>query len=106
MWSVRNDPPRMAMREGGGMKPLNVLVGCEESGIVRDAFAALGHNVWSCDLLPSRRPGNHYQCDVREVLTAQKWDMAIFHTPCTFLSNSGIRWLYRGGRKINGKDPE
>jgi hypothetical protein len=84
---------------------MNILIGCEESGIVREAFTRLGHNAWSCDLLPSRIPGNHYQCDVRKVLNLG-WDMAIFHTPCTYLSNSGIRWLYKGGRMVNGKDPE
>ena len=83
---------------------MNILIGCEESAVVREAFTRLGHNAWSCDLLPSRIPGNHYQCDVRDVLHLG-WDMAIFHTPCTYLSNSGIRWLYKGGRKVNGKDP-
>ncbi|HCJ0332706.1 TPA: hypothetical protein NQH52_003576, partial [Acinetobacter baumannii] len=50
------------------MKRLNVLVACEYSGRVRDAFAALGHNAMSCDLLPTEAPGNHYQGDVRDVL--------------------------------------
>lgn len=54
--------------------------------MVREAFAALGHNAWSCDILPSRVPGNHYQCDAREVLTMQKWDLLIAHPPCTYLS--------------------
>lgn len=70
-----------------------ILLGCEESGIVRDEFAALGWDAWSCDLLPSRRPGKHIQADILTVLN-NGWDMAIFFTPCTYLSNSGVRWLY------------
>ena len=84
---------------------LKVLIGCEESGTVRDAFAALGHDAWSCDILPSRAPGKHLQCDVRDVL-GMGWDLAVFHTPCTFLSNSGVRWLYKDGKKANGPDPD
>lgn len=72
---------------------MRVLIGCEESGVVREAFAALGWDAWSCDLVPSRRPGKHIQADVLTVLN-DGWDLAIFHTPCTFLSNSGVRWLY------------
>lgn len=71
---------------------MRVLVGCKFSGVVRDAFAALGHDAWSCDLLPSERPGNHLQCDVREVLD-NGWDLAIFHPPCTYLAVSGARWF-------------
>jgi hypothetical protein len=75
------------------MKRLRVLIGCEESGTVREAFKALGHDAWSCDILPSRIPGNHIQADILTVLD-DSWDMAIFHTPCTYLSNSGVRWLH------------
>lgn len=71
---------------------MRVLVGCEFSGIVRDAFSALGHDAWSCDILPSESPGNHFQCDVRDVLD-MNWDIGIFHPPCTRLCNSGVRWL-------------
>ena len=53
---------------------MRVLVACEFSGVVRDAFAARGHESWSCDLLPSETAGNHYQCDVHDVL-AQPWDL-------------------------------
>jgi hypothetical protein len=74
---------------------MRVLIGFEFSGVVRDAFSALGHDAWSCDLLPSERPGNHFRCDVREVLN-EGWDLAIFHPPCTYLANSGVRWLYGG----------
>ncbi|HCV3133520.1 TPA: hypothetical protein OV547_003810, partial [Acinetobacter baumannii] len=66
------------------MKRLNVLVACEYSGRVRDAFAALGHNAMSCDLLPTEAPGNHYQGDVRDVLY-KGWDLIVAHPPCTFL---------------------
>lgn len=72
---------------------LRVLVACEFSGTVRDAFAALGHNAWSCDLLPSERPGNHIQSDALTVLDL-RWDLLIGHPPCTYLCNSGVRWLH------------
>ena len=68
-----------------------VLVACEYSGSVRDAFAALGWDAWSCDLLPSERPGNHHQCDVREILD-EGWDIMVAHPPCTHLAVSGARW--------------
>lgn len=74
-------------------KRLNVLVACEYSGRVREAFAALGHYAMSCDLLPTEQPGNHYQGDVRDVLY-QEWDLMIAHPPCTRLTNSGVRWLH------------
>lgn len=71
-----------------------VLIGCETSGIVRDAFLALGHDAWSCDLLPADTPTNrHIQGDVRDVMQGD-WDlMAVMHPPCTRLCNSGVRWL-------------
>ena len=72
---------------------MRVLIGCEFSGTVRDAFAALGHDAWSCDLLPSETPGNHIQGDVLAVLD-KRWDLAVFHPPCTRLCNSGVRWLH------------
>lgn len=71
---------------------MRVLIGCEFSGIVRDAFAALGHDAWSCDLLPSERKGNHHQCDLRDVLN-DGWDLLIAHPPCTHLAVSGARWF-------------
>lgn len=73
-------------------RPLRVLVACEFSGIVRDAFAALGHDAWSCDLLPSESPGQHLQCDVRTVLPGA-WDLMVAHPPCTHLAVSGARWF-------------
>ena len=71
---------------------MNILVACEYSGIVRSAFAALGHNAWSCDLLPTEIPGQHYQGDVRDLLKEQ-WDLMIAHPPCTHLAVSGARWF-------------
>jgi hypothetical protein len=68
-----------------------VLIGCEFSGIVRDTFAKLGHLAISCDLLPSDKPGYHYQGDVLDLLDLG-WDLGIFHPPCTYLSSSGLHW--------------
>lgn len=76
---------------------MRVLVGCEFSGVVRDAFIARGHDAVSCDLLPSERPGPHYQADVREVM-GLGFDLAVFHPPCTFLASSGARWW--AGREV------
>ena len=73
---------------------MKVLVACEYSGIVREAFAAKGHDAWSCDLLPTDIPGNHYQGDVKDILK-EGWDLMIAHPPCTYLSNSGVMWLHR-----------
>ncbi len=69
---------------------MRVLVACEYSGRVRDAFARLGHESWSCDLLPSELPGNHYQGDVDDLLCSP-WDLMIAHPPCTHLAVSGAR---------------
>jgi hypothetical protein len=71
---------------------VRVLVGCEYSGTVRDAFLALGHDAMSCDLLPTDVPGPHYRGDVRDVI-GDGWDLAVFHPECTYLCNSGVRWL-------------
>jgi hypothetical protein len=71
---------------------MRVLIACEFSGIVRDAFRRKGHNAWSCDLLPSERPGNHIQRDVLTVL-GDGWDLMIAHPPCTDLAASGARWF-------------
>lgn len=71
---------------------MKILVGCEYSGTVREAFKARGHNAWSCDLLPSAIPGQHIQGDVLEILD-QGWDLAIFHPMCTHLAASGARWF-------------
>lgn len=71
---------------------MKVLVACEFSGIVREAFRKRGHDAWSCDLLPTEIPGQHVQGDVREIL-ADHWDLMIAHPPCTHLAVSGARWF-------------
>lgn len=73
---------------------MKVLVGCEFSGTVREAFRKLGHDAYSCDLLPSDDDSeHHYQCDVNELLTKDHaWDLIILHPPCTALAVSGNRW--------------
>lgn len=70
---------------------MRVLVACEFSGVVREAFRKRGHDAWSCDLLPTELPGNHIQEDVHEVLD-RNWDLMIAHPPCTYIAFSGIRW--------------
>lgn len=73
---------------------MRVLVACEFSGIVRDAFTDRGHYAMSCDLLPCERPGEHYQGDVRDLLDCE-WDLLIAHPPCTYLCSSGLHWNSR-----------
>lgn len=73
---------------------MKVLVACEFSGTVRDAFRAKGHEAVSCDLLPTEKPGPHYEGDVRDIL-AGNWDLIIAHPPCTYLSASGLHWNRR-----------
>lgn len=75
---------------------MKVLVACEFSGIVRDAFAARGHDAVSCDLLPTERPGPHHQGNVF-VFLGDGWDLMIAHPPCTYLSNAGARFMYPEG---------
>jgi hypothetical protein len=70
---------------------VKVLVACEFSGIVREAFRAQGHDAWSCDLLPTEIPSNHFQGDVISLL-GLGWDLMIAHPPCTHLAVSGARW--------------
>ncbi len=77
---------------------MRVLVACEYSGRVRDAFRALGHDAMSCDLLPTEVPGPHYQGDVRDVL-GDHWDLMIAHPPCTHLAVSGARHFFRKERE-------
>ena len=79
------------MREQPRTK-MRVLIACEFSGIVRDAFAARGHDAWSLDLLPSERPGQHLQTDFRAV-ELRNYDLLICHPPCTHLAVSGARWF-------------
>lgn len=77
---------------------MRVLVACEFSGIVREAFRALGHDAWSCDLQPTEIPGNHIQGDVCELLH-DGWDLMVAHPPCTYLSRAGARWWNVDGRR-------
>lgn len=74
---------------------INVLIGCETSGAMREAFLARGFNAFSCDLLPSDKPTNrHIQDDIRRVIQNPMWDLlCVMHPPCTRLCNSGVRWL-------------
>ena len=86
---------------------MKVLVACEFSGIVRDAFIAGGHSAMSVDLLPTERDGHHYQGDVLDFIEQVKaitrpnppFDLMIAHPPCTYLANSGVRWLYKNGER-------
>jgi len=77
---------------------MRVLVACEYSGAVRDAFIRAGHYAASCDLLPSESPlGDHYQCNVMDIID-HGWDLMVAHPPCTYLSVSGMHWTTRGLR--------
>ena len=76
---------------------MKVLVACEYSGRVRDAFLAAGHDAMSCDILPTDVSGPHYQGDVRDIIN-DGWDLMIAHPPCTYLSVSGMHWTTRGLR--------
>lgn len=75
---------------------MRILVACEYSGRTREAFRARGHDAWSCDLLPSEDNSlHHFVGDVFEFARTTQWDMMIAHPPCTYLANSGVRWLWR-----------
>lgn len=76
---------------------MKVLIACEYSGRVRDAFLAAGHDAMSCDLLPTDSPGPHYQGDVFDIIH-DGWDLMVAHPPCTYLSVSGMHWTTRGLR--------
>lgn len=65
---------------------MKILIACEFSGVVRESFKTKGHDVWSCDLLPTEIKGNHFQCDVLEIID-RGWDLMIAHPPCTYISN-------------------
>ena len=73
---------------------MRVLVACEYSGTVRDAFRARGHHAMSCDLLPTDADGPHYQGDVRDIIN-DGWDLMVAHPPCTYLCSSGLHWNKR-----------
>jgi hypothetical protein len=76
---------------------MKILVACEYSGTVRDAFIRGGHEAMSCDLLPTDAPGPHYQGDVMDII-GDGWDLMVAHPPCTYLSVSGMHWTTRGLR--------
>ena len=76
---------------------MHILIACEYSGTVRDAFIKAGHDAMSCDLLPTDVPGPHYQGNVFDIIN-NGWDMMIAHPPCTYLSVSGMHWTARGLR--------
>lgn len=78
---------------------MKVLIACEYSGRVRDAFIAQGHEAMSCDLLPTEAPGPHYQGDVFDVID-DGWDLMVAHPPCTYLASSGLHW----NKRIPGRD--
>ena len=82
---------------------MRVLIACEFSGIVRDAFLAKGHDAMSCDLLPTESPGPHYQGDVFDII-GDGWDMMIAHPPCTHLALSGAAWFE--GKRKDGRQAE
>ena len=88
----------------------DVLVACEESGMVRDALIAVGVRAISCDLKPTRRPGPHYQGDARDIVPARHWRGLVAHPVCKYLANSGAKHLYQrvNGKwaKEHGRDPE
>lgn len=85
---------------------MKVLVACEYSGRVRDAFRALGHDAWSCDILPTEAdPTYHIEGPVQSVLRLQ-WDLMIAHPPCTYMANSGAKHLYIGMKKENGRNED
>lgn len=82
---------------------MRILVACEYSGKVRDAFAARGHHAVSCDLLPTERPGPHYHGSVLDILD-NSWDMLIGFPPCTHLASSGARWF--GQKRADGRQQQ
>lgn len=87
---------------------MKVLVGCEYSAQVRNALNSIhGVYAYSCDLLPTEdgQTDYHYQGDIFDILYRYKWDALIAFPPCTFITNSGVSWLYKNGRKENGIDP-
>lgn len=85
------------------MRKLKVLIGCEESQVVCKAFRALGHEAYSCDLqeCSGGHPEWHLHMDVFKAIRLKDWDLAIYHPTCTYLTNSGVRWLYQKDGRQN-----
>jgi hypothetical protein len=111
--SARGSTIAVVRRSFGGMyydnrndrekQPMRVLVGCEFSGVVREAFRKRGHDAWSCDLLDTLIPGQHYKGDIRDIIRKDKalgaWDLFIVHPPCTNISNMSNCRINEPGRK-------
>jgi hypothetical protein len=87
-------PAARTTRRATEEEEMKVLVACEYSGTVRDAFIRRGHDAMSCDLLPTDAPGPHYQGDVKDIIN-NGWDLMIAHPPCTYLCSSGLHWNKR-----------
>lgn len=87
---------------------MDIIIMGEETQEICKAFLAKGHNAFSCDLQPCSggRPDRHIHGDMWEAFYSRHWDMAIVHIVCTYMSNSGSLRLYKGGRKVNGVDPD
>lgn len=83
---------------------MRVLVACEFSGIVREAFERRGHTAWSCDLLPSEKPWRHAQGDILEFLSLSQWDLMIAHPPCTYLSAAGLHYCKNNPDRMVKRD--
>jgi hypothetical protein len=98
VWSTRKSAIFDSNPSEKGM-PMKVLIACEFSGRVRDAFIKRGFDAMSCDLLPTESPGPHYQGDVFDIIN-DGWDAMIAFPPCTYLCNSGVRWLYEKKGRI------
>ncbi len=77
---------------------MKILIACEYSGTVRDAFIAKGHDAMSCDLLPTEKCGNHYQGDVMDIIN-NDWDLMIAHPPCTYMTNAGVCHLHKDPKR-------
>lgn len=84
---------------------VRVLIKGEFSGVVRDAFRKLGHDAWSNDLLPAEDGSKYHILGNYEEVEGE-WDLGVYHPPCTFLCNSGVKWLYLDGKKSNGRDEQ
>jgi hypothetical protein len=82
---------------------VRILVACEFSGRVRDAFTSHGHDAHSCDLLPTETAGHHHQCDVASIINAG-WDMMVAFPPCTYLCRSGARWYTNSEQQSHALD--
>jgi len=78
---------------------VKILIACEFSGIVRDEFIKKGHNAISCDILPTEKEGPHYKGDVLDIIN-DEYDLMIAHPPCTYIANSGVRWLKNDRERI------